>query len=247
MSLRAMTWAFSVRGLTSTEKVVLLALADYSNDDGECWPGQVSLAEKCDVSERTIRNTLNSLNEKGRVAIESRRRPDGYKTSNRYLLAMEISPAASAAKPISPAGSGNSHRQTVAGQEPSVEPSGNTPPTPSKDESAFEALWAVWPRKDSRKPALRAWQKLTSTQKSAHLPAIVAHANAYRQNTPPKYIPMLSTFLNQERWDDPLAVDETRGSRTAEPVRPQPFNIPAGHRLIRDDMTGAILGTEPVE
>lgn len=126
MSIEAMTWAFKRKGLTPTEKIVLLALADWANDDGECYPGQTTIAEKCDVSERTVRSVLARLIEWGLIDSEERRRPDGYRTSNLYRL--RTSPANPAAE-ASPAKSDDltgkiaqPHRQLIAGQEPSVEP-----------------------------------------------------------------------------------------------------------------------------
>lgn len=230
-----MTWAFK-QNLNPTQKIVLLALADYADDEARCWPAMRTLAEKSSLSERAVRNAIRSLEEVGYLTTETRVRPNGSQTSNVYWLNV---PGGAAR------GAGGPSPETTP-PEPSSNPQKNTPPTPTRDESAFEALWSVWPNAKGKQPAKRAWFRLTLAQQNAHLGAIVAHANAYRANTPPQYIPMLSTFLNQERWDDPLAVDATRGGRSAEPARAQAFNIPAGHRVIRDDVTGEILGTEPI-
>lgn len=91
--------------------------------------------------------------------------------------------------------------------------------------------------------AERAWRKLTLAEKNAIISKLVAHANAHRQHTPPKFIPMLSTWLNQERWDDPLPVSQDRGGRTAEPVTHRQ-TIPAGHVPVWSD-EGYIVGSRP--
>lgn len=234
MSLEAMTWAFK-QTLNPTRKIVLLALADYADDENRCWPSMRTLAEKSSLTERAVRNAIRDLEEIGYLTTESRNRPNGSQTSNVYWLNV---PGGAERR------SGAPSPETTP-PEPSSNPQENTPPTPSDDERAFEAIWTAWPNKSGKKAGAAAWRKMSGSAKRAHIPAIVAHANAYRQNTPPRYIPMLSTFLNGERWSDPLAVDGTRGTRNPEPTRPQAFNIPAGHVAIRDDITGAIIGTEP--
>lgn len=121
-----------------------------------------------------------------------------------------------------------------------------TPPTPSTDDDAFEALWKAWPNKSGKKAARTAWRRITTGEKHRIVVPTVAHANAHRQHTPPQYIPMLSTFLNGERWSDPLAVSRERGAYKPEPnANKQQLKIPQGHVPVRDELTGQIIGSRP--
>lgn len=115
-----------------------------------------------------------------------------------------------------------------------------TPPTPS----GFDEVWESWPNRKGRKPAEQKWARLSPKQRAEVLPLLIAHANAHRTATPPQYIPMLSTWLNQERWSDPLPVARDRGGRDPEPQRPRGITIPPGHVPIRDDR-GNITGSRP--
>jgi DNA-binding HxlR family transcriptional regulator len=45
--------------------LALLAIADHANDDGVAYPGIARLAEKCRVTERTLRRTLRRLEDGG--------------------------------------------------------------------------------------------------------------------------------------------------------------------------------------
>ena len=72
----------------------------------------------------------------------------------------------------------------------------------------FDRVWSVWPKKASKKTA-RA--KFTAAAKHHPRGAVgladdaTAHALAYVQhNHPVQFVPMLSTWLNGDRWDDPL-------------------------------------------
>ena len=62
-------WAIA---LPDSEKLVLLALADWSDDAGLCWPSVKKLAEKCSKSERTIQGALKSLEAKGQITRDQR-------------------------------------------------------------------------------------------------------------------------------------------------------------------------------
>ena len=69
MSVKVMQWAWEQDVGNSTRKVILLALADRSNDDGECWPGISSLSEKCSIPRRTLIRAINELQDKGYLSV----------------------------------------------------------------------------------------------------------------------------------------------------------------------------------
>lgn len=53
--------------LGSTDKLVLLALADWSNDDGICWPSNAQLCRKSGLSERAVRQCIGRLKDAGHL------------------------------------------------------------------------------------------------------------------------------------------------------------------------------------
>jgi hypothetical protein len=52
-----------------TRRLVLLALADYANDQGMAWPSIASLAQKCRLSERQTQRILRILEKDGEIII----------------------------------------------------------------------------------------------------------------------------------------------------------------------------------
>ena len=70
MSVRMMTLAWDVSGLTAPEKLVLLALADHAGDDGRCWPSMSRIAAKSDMTPRGARGIVRRLETAGLVRTE---------------------------------------------------------------------------------------------------------------------------------------------------------------------------------
>lgn len=85
---------FAIRGtpetpFSSTERLVLLALANHANLAGQCWPGQKLLAEETGFTPRTVLSALGSLSIKGFIVREPRRRRDGYRTEDLVTIIYE--------------------------------------------------------------------------------------------------------------------------------------------------------------
>lgn len=77
-------------GLSSRDKMVLMALADYADDQNEAWPSHNTLATWTHMSRSTVIRALQSLEEAGYVTATQRRRPDGSYSSKRYRLNIQL-------------------------------------------------------------------------------------------------------------------------------------------------------------
>lgn len=66
-----MTLAFRA-AIPATRKLVLLALADCANDQGECYPSIPHLVSKCSLAERTVQEAIAQLEDAGLVRREFR-------------------------------------------------------------------------------------------------------------------------------------------------------------------------------
>ena len=74
--------------LSCQSKLVLLALANYANDDGYCWPTQASLSSDTSLSQRRLRDHLHALTLDGWVRIMAL--GNGRGKSTQYLLNVEL-------------------------------------------------------------------------------------------------------------------------------------------------------------
>jgi hypothetical protein len=71
--------------------------------------------------------------------------------------------------------------------------------------NSFETFWKTYPRKTAKQSALKVWTKL-SKSKDFDPDEVINIVEAYSRSDLPeqKFIPHASTWLNQERWRDPL-------------------------------------------
>lgn len=119
MSNHAITWAYEQHVSQCGAKFVLVALADYADENGFCYPSQETLAKMTSQKERTVRAHLKQLEADGFLKRERRRLPGGKWTSDGYQLQAPQErlrphqPAAKSAAGAAPA-SGKKLRQPAA-------------------------------------------------------------------------------------------------------------------------------------
>lgn len=119
----ARVWKHSKQELGTL--LVELALADFANDDGECWAKNETLAKKARLQDRMVRYAIRKLIDDGE--IEKIASPSGKRNCNTYHFLIEDRQSDATGKIC--------HRQSSATQggnpvppassiyEPSVEPS----------------------------------------------------------------------------------------------------------------------------
>lgn len=93
MSVRVMTDVWRYSQASATDLLVLLALADIADDDGECWPSIAHLASKCRVSSRTVQRCIRALEQIGEVVViigAGKASTPGGTRSNRYRIVAHI-------------------------------------------------------------------------------------------------------------------------------------------------------------
>lgn len=86
MSHWASTWAYEQEIQPSGKKFVLVALANFADEDGFCYPSQETLAVMTGQTARSVRSHLASLEEDGIIQRKHRRGKTGQRTSDGYTL-----------------------------------------------------------------------------------------------------------------------------------------------------------------
>lgn len=83
MSVRKMAEAWEFSRHSGTHLLMLLAIADFADDDGRAYPSVASLARKCRMKPRNAQTLLASLRESGELVI---RNGEGPKGTNLYRI-----------------------------------------------------------------------------------------------------------------------------------------------------------------
>lgn len=83
MSVRLISAVWSDAPYEGGVLLVLLALADYCNDNGECWPRVDSIAKKARLTERQVYSILRQLKTDGVLTVQS---GGGRGISSRYKI-----------------------------------------------------------------------------------------------------------------------------------------------------------------
>jgi hypothetical protein len=91
MSVQAITGALAIQNVTYTEKLLLIVLANYADERGKCWPSQERLASDTCMTDRGVRKVFVSLEAKGLLRRQHRRRA-GKQTSDMITLLFQPEP-----------------------------------------------------------------------------------------------------------------------------------------------------------
>lgn len=86
MSIRVMARVWDNGPDDRAELLVLLALSDFANDAGECWPSMSGIAQKTRMTERGVQKIVRRLEETGWLKIAT---GGGRGGKNSYLISAE--------------------------------------------------------------------------------------------------------------------------------------------------------------
>ena len=83
--------------------------------------------------------------------------------------------------------------------------------------STFNSLWAMFPRKVNKRMAEKAFSKLNPMEQAQAIEAMPNHIKYWKStDTQLAYIPHLSTWLNQYRFEDEIVIEEPKQNKRPE-------------------------------
>lgn len=145
MSVRIMARVFDCHTLSTTQKFVLLALADHANDYGESiYPSVETLCGKTELSERAVRTALGDLRDMELLRIvrpATNKRPNEYAIDLQQLQArsdpevQQVHPGGAAGAPQQPA------RGAVGAPKSSEDLTINKPPAKPARKTSGRVPW----------------------------------------------------------------------------------------------------------
>jgi DNA-binding transcriptional regulator YhcF (GntR family) len=194
--------------LPTSEKMVLLVIADHASDDGtESWPSQRLIAEKASLTIRTVQRCINNLASAGWLHMEKRaggsincrddRRPNKY-TIHVGKLRGDTMTRRKERDVISDIDEASFETVTRRHERPL-----NHPFEPPIETPSFDEFYSAYPRKTARGAAKKAWDKLPMEDRQRAVEGAQRYAND--PNRDESFTAHPATWLNAERWlDDPM-------------------------------------------
>jgi biotin operon repressor len=210
MSFTAMAWASKQKVKTSTQKLVLLMLANYADDEDKCWPSKQTLADMCCMSKAAICSNISKLQEAGFLKVDKR---EG--TSSIIRLNMGVHHEDSGCPP---SGQGVSIRKTGGVHHVDTNLSMNQSNETINEEyisaqSDFDEFWAAYPKRPSNPKAEAKKKYMIARKRGVSRETLLTAVNKYAQRRAgedPKFTAQACTWLHQRRWeddDDPVLPD----------------------------------------
>lgn len=227
MSIRTMARVWESSQHAGSDLLMLLAIADFSDDDGNAYPAVATLAAKCRMKERNCRYILRTLEGSGELSIKSNAGPHGSNLYRVNLNRLGLQHSAglqslaglqhSAATPAKDCRQPLQHsaaNPSVNHQEPSTQHDAEKQRricSPSVSESAddgFAEFWSVYPRKVAKSQALKAWKKIKPAGQL--LADLIAALEKQKDSADwlkdgGRFVPFPATWLNGRRWEDEMS------------------------------------------
>lgn len=160
MSWQALSWAGKIKVGSPAAKSLLILLANFADEAGECYPTYDKLSEMSELSYRAVQGNIAKLESLGLIERKRDRLPNGTLGVTRYRLCLHVlsvtthrqempvaPPAADSGSP--PADNSISHRQELpVNKEPPVEPNTTLNARARLDEIERELIAAAGPAID---------------------------------------------------------------------------------------------------
>lgn len=211
MSIRIMSQVWENGPANRSELLVMLALADFANDEGECWPAVGTIAKKVRMTERGVQKIVGRLVNAGRLSVLA---GGGRRNSNLYRILASPEPETPNAVHPEPHSPRTPEQKPRTGVQES--PNGGSPkpsgtikePSVERDARAsrFAEFWNLYPHRGGAKVKRKGGEVIYGRLVRAGVPeqAIIDGASRYRDDAKVQrgYAQDATKWLNQRGWED---------------------------------------------
>lgn len=191
MSWSALKWASEVKVGSSTDKLILIILANFTDAENTCYPSHKKIAELCECSTDTVIRSLKRLKELNFIEVEKRfqltQNNNHRQTSNIYKLLIDTQSQIATPPPMQNATPITYHNKKEYSKE-------------------FEIFWKEYPNRPNDNK-FGASQKFCVIMKNKEidfellLKRTVLFAKS-QVGKDEKFIPHAKTWLSQKRYND---------------------------------------------
>lgn len=216
MSVQQITKALALRGVSQAEKLLLIVLANYADENGRCWPSQKRLGDDAAMSDRSVRTAFVKLEKAGLIVRERRNRRDGSRGTDMIELRLDAGEIQRKNLPVEKSSSGkkrtdyrkNLHElaedfSRLTSFEPTIEPSIEPSLTRAREfGEEFALFWSEYPMQIDEHLAREAYGRARTKATFETILRGLAHAKAYSPRWRDGKMPDPVNWLKKERWND---------------------------------------------
>jgi DNA-binding transcriptional regulator YhcF (GntR family) len=200
MSWSALKWASEVKVGNSTDKLILIILANFTDAEDTCYPSHRKIAELCECSTDTVIRSLKRLKELNFIEIEKRfqltQNNNHRQTSNIYKLKIDT----------------QSQNATPPPMQNATPITYNNKKEYSKE---FEIFWKEYPnRPNDNKFGASQKFNLVMRDKEITFENLINKTKLFAKSQSGKderFIPHAKTWLSQKRFND---IEQTKQRKT---------------------------------
>ncbi len=193
-----------------SELLALLALADWSDDAGRCYPSMAAIAKKTRLSESQARRVVHILIDQGFLDVTGNLHGGKPGTTRQYRIVLEKLTTSTHAR-----GSGDARGSTHArdGSHPCAETASahdtQTVIEPSitvkgEKSSPFDVFWMAYPVKKGKGAAQAAWKRAKLDNLLDEILKAITLQKCCDASWSKGFIPHPTTWINQKRWLDEI-------------------------------------------
>lgn len=225
MSARATFWAWE-QDLNASQKIVLLSLANFANDEDESWHGMASLSKATGMTRRSVINQIKYLQDNGYITVVRRKKEGSVlNDTNVYRINIDLSKTSTKHKKVVKEIHHPSERDSLPLMKEIHYPSERDSPKSKREsksksknknnasgdawqESVWKEIQSHYKRASSRigdkQKAIAILKKFDAEQISTIVKSIAQHADGViraQEIKPDRTLPHLTTWLNGKRFD----------------------------------------------
>lgn len=235
------SWVDELEDINDFQARLLGYIYTFENITGAAFPSNASIAERFHKSPKSVQNSLSDLYKKGYLTSEKIYKPDSKIIEKRYLKTLD--PHILKCVPYAFKNGEGSHSK-VTGNRLLNKLNNNTVQKEfGRDD--FEKLWKLYPRKEGKKVAYRAYQKAikNGTTNKQIQDGIVAYKKMLASTErPADKVKMGSTWFNENCWEDEYETDGNQTSNRSSTVDHQDEISSLEQRLLDNNLTAAQRG-----
>lgn len=196
MSFQAMAWAVKQKVGNATGKAILLMLANYADEQGECFPSQERLADECECSVATVARWVKAFEEMGFLSRQKQYGEGGYRRADRLRICTDL-PVTKLPITELPIRELPNSESKLTRQKAGAEPINTLSSASARKQ--FDQFWSLYPHKVGKPVAEKAFFKAL---KRSTFEEVVSGLRRYIAKTDDRAWCNPSAFLNQDRWGD---------------------------------------------